>query len=202
MFESAISLVWKLIDKGQDSHTNFQELLLGNNCMRNQITGLSPFEIFHKRSPHAGQTGWSGCYDPEKLSQGLAIKDSNLTQQREKSCKLRKALIFQPADKVLMQLTEKATWTSGNKIISKTQDNSYLVETNYGNSLIRNERFLKPDLSYSGKSENGDAANSDNPISMSAEQKSQLPITSIVSGLQPAGAGGQTLAAPQRMEQN
>ena len=165
MVESAINQVRKLIDKAKESKTNFQELLLGANCMRSPITGLSSFEIFHRRSPFSGQSSWSGSQDPQRLSKGLAIRDSTLTQRRERSCKLRKAETFQPGDQVLIQLTDKAPWSSGNKIIKKIRDNSYLVELSQGNSLIRNERFLKHDLSHSGKLKKLENSNSDIPDS-------------------------------------
>ena len=119
--------------------------------MRSPITGLPAFEIFHRRSPFSGQSSWSDGQDSQRLSKGLAIRDSTLTQRREKSCKLWRAETFSPGDMVLIQLTDKAPWSSGNKIIKKMRDNSYLVELSQGNSLIRNEKYLKHDLSHSGK---------------------------------------------------
>ena len=147
--------------------------------MRSPITGLSAFEIFHRRSPFSGQSSWSEGQDSQRLAKGLAIRDSTLTQRRDKSCKLRKPETFSPGDMVLLQLTDKAPWLSGNKIIKKIRDNSYLIELAQGNSLIRNEKYLKHDLSHSGQSKQVENSNPPDPAKLADPVKLSDPTGPI-----------------------
>ena len=98
---------------------------------------------------------------------------------------------------VLIQLTDKAPWGSGNKIIKKIRDNSYLVELSQGNSLIRNEKYLKHDLSHFGKLkqlENSNLADPANPADSADPPDSVTPTKISTSGREKTSQLGNSIA--------